>query len=199
MKIVGRVARRLRRGRAGAPPRQTPQQRFPQYQIGVGTYGPFEVKTFGNDGDLLIGNYCSFAEETTILLGGNHRIDWVTTYPFNVKDPLAQHLQGHPATKGAVRIGHDVWIGYRATILSGVTIGHGAVVGAGALVTRDVRPYAVVVGNPAREVRRRFPDDVVDGLLELEWWHWSADRIRDAYDSLLADDPSEFLSRFRDT
>jgi hypothetical protein len=86
---------------------------------------------------------------------------------------------GMPASRGPIIIGNDVWIGRNAMILSGVTVGNGAVVGAEAVVTRDVRPYAVVAGNPAREVRRRFTDEQVDALQELRWWDWPDSGIRD--------------------
>ncbi|TJX23643.1 MAG: CatB-related O-acetyltransferase [Mesorhizobium sp.] len=75
-------------------------------------------------------------------------------------------------------VGNDVWIGSRAIILSGVKIGHGAVIAAGSIVTKDVEPYALVGGNPAKLIKRRFPDETVAALLEIEWWNWSIDRIK---------------------
>ena len=84
---------------------------------------------------------------------------------------------GQPTTRGDIKLGNDVWVGQGVTILSGVTVGHGAVIGAKAVVARDVRPYVVVVGNPAQEVRRRFPDDQVEAMLELAWWDWPLEKI----------------------
>jgi len=94
-------------------------------------------------------------------------------------------------------IGHDVWIGRDAALLSGVTIGTGAVVGAFSLVTRDVRPYAIVGGNPAREIRRRFDDEDCDLLLASRWWEWPPERIRAAAADLWSTDVRGFLERWR--
>jgi len=143
---------------------------------------------WGEPATLEVGNFCSFAKNVTILLGGNHRIDWITTYPFPALWECARHVEGHPVSRGDVVIGHDVWVGTGAMILSGVRIGSGAVVGAGAVVTRDVPPYTVVAGNPAREIRRRFDDDEVEILLALEWWHWDDGKIRAAMSLLLSGD-----------
>ena len=107
-----------------------------------------------------------------MLLGGEHRYDWKTSFPFPAFHPGAAELvpRAHATSKGSVSVGSDVFIGAGATLLSGVTVGHGAVVGARAVVAKDVRPYAVVVGNPAREIRRRFDDAMVDRLLAEAWW-----------------------------
>jgi carbonic anhydrase/acetyltransferase-like protein (isoleucine patch superfamily) len=93
-------------------------------------------------------------------------------------------------------VGSDVWIGRGATILSGITIGHGAVIGANSVVATDVRPFAVIVGNPGREVRRRFPDEEVDGLLRVSWWDWPIDVVLERVDELNASDVRGFLSRY---
>jgi hypothetical protein len=100
---------------------------------------------------------------------------------------------GLPRSKGDVHIGNDVWIGHGASILSGVSIGDGAVVGANAMVTRDVRAYAIVAGNPAREIRRRFPDEVVAQLEAAAWWDWPEADIRAAVGFLSSDRIEEFL------
>lgn len=128
--------------------------------IGSYTYGNPRLFHWGEDSKLKIGKFCSIADDVKIFLGGNHRMDWITTYPFSaLKEewPEAKDVKGHPATKGDVVIGNDVWIGYGATILSGVKIGNGAVIGAMAVVSKDVEPYSVVVGNPALEVKKDFP------------------------------------------
>jgi acetyltransferase-like isoleucine patch superfamily enzyme len=151
------------------------------WSIGKYSYGTPKVWVWGKDGTLKIGKFCSIAEGVEILLGGNHRPDWVTTYPFNAISsywPEAAEIQGHPATRGDVIIGHDVWIGNYATILSGITIGNGAVIGAGAMVTKDVEPYAIVAGNPARLVRKRFDETTIARLQSLSWWDWPEEKIR---------------------
>jgi acetyltransferase-like isoleucine patch superfamily enzyme len=100
---------------------------------------------------------------------------------------------GQPSTRGDIEIGNDVWIGRGARVRSGVTIGDGAVVGGYAVVTRDVRPYAVVVGVPARETRRRFDDEQVDALLRIAWWQWSMDAIERSVPQLCSGDVDAFI------
>ncbi len=129
---------------------------------------------------LSIGRYCSIADDVNIMLGGNHRLDFVTTYPFGAMTgvwPEAQGLEGYAATRGDVTIGNDVWLGSGCMILSGVTIGDGAVVAARAVVTKDVPPYGVAGGNPARLIRRRFDDAMVERLLASRWWDMPRERV----------------------
>jgi len=121
----------------------------------------------GEEEGLIIGKYCSIAANVTIMLGGNHRYDWITTYPFSVIWPAYSYIKGHPKSKGFVVIGNDVWIGRNAMIMSGVHIGDGAVVGAGSIITKDVPPYAIVAGNPAKVVRYRFNEDQIERLLRI--------------------------------
>ncbi|MDT0183422.1 CatB-related O-acetyltransferase [Microbacterium sp. ARD31] len=176
-------------------PRPTLQQQYPEHRIGRGCYGPLQIKSFGAEGErVTIGNFCSFAEETAILVGADHRHDWVTTYPFTVFNPRAAHIPGHPAPSRGVTIGNDVWMGFRSMVLDGVTVGDGAVIAAGAVVTRDVRPFAIVAGCPAREVARRFTDESVERLLEIAWWNWSDDRIEKSLEMLLSDDIVAFTT-----
>ena len=144
-----------------------------------------------------IGSFCSIADGVEILTGGDHRTDWVSTFPLNIVfGTAAAWRDGHPTSKGDVIIGNDVWIGLGAKILSGVTIGDGAVVGAFTVVSRDVRPYAIVVGNPAREVRRRFSDEQVEKLLRIQWWNWSAELIAERIPFLSSDRIDDFLQRW---
>lgn len=123
---------------------------------------------------LIIGKFCSIASDVKFIMnGGNHRTDWFTNYPFPV---FGQGWEGVMPQdwphKGDTVIGHDVWIGYGATLMPGVRIGDGAIVAAQSVVTRSVEPYTVVGGNPAREIRRRFDPEIVQVLLEVQWWHW---------------------------
>ena len=126
-------------------------KKFARYSIGDFTYGNPNVLSYTLKEKLIIGKFCSIASNVTIFLGGEHRSDWVTTFPFNVRFKEFNSFEGHPKSKGNVEIGNDVWIGFKATLLSGVIIGDGAVIGACALVTSDVPPYAIV-----GEIRQRL-------------------------------------------
>ena len=146
---------------------------------------------------LKIGKFCSIAPEVTIWLGENHRMDRVTTYPFpDYIDawPEAACSKGKELTsKGDVVIGNDVWIGYRAIILSGVRIGDGAIIGAGSVVTRDVEAYSIAAGNPARLIRKRFDEETINKLLQIRWWDWPVEKIRTNMKIILSNDISEIL------
>lgn len=166
--------------------------RYPQYQIGPGTYGDLKIR-FHEGASLKIGAYTSIASNVRVFLGGEHRTDWVTTYPFNIYNKNAMSIEGHPKSKGNVEIGNDVWIGTDAIILSGVKIGDGAVIGAGAVVARDVPPYAIAVGNPARIIKLRFSDEVIDKLLSIQWWNWPSAQIEKAIPDLLSQNIEQFI------
>lgn len=171
-------------------------EQYPQYKIGRGTYsipGHFHVYDWHQGSTLSIGNYCSIAFDTRIFLGGEHRTEWVTCYPFSALWQEGSGITGHPTTRGDVRIGNDVWIGFNATILSGVTIGDGAVIGANANVYQDVPPYTIVSGNPARPVKLRFPNPLIERLLAVAWWNWPEDRILAHLPLLLSENIEDFL------
>jgi len=154
--------------------------------IGRNSYfdGGLNLGWWGTEASLAVGSYCSIAENVKFLVAAEHRVEFVTTYPFG---------PGHPGTRGSITVGDDVWIGTGAVILSGVTIGSGAVVGAGAVVARDVPPYAIVAGNPARVVRFRFAADVIARLLKIQWWNWPEERIEAAVPYLCSPDIEAFL------
>ncbi len=135
--------------------------------VGIKTYGFLCVRHFGNpDESLRIGNYCSIAQECVFLLGGEHAMGYISMYPFKTKLKIEKY---ESIAKGCIVVGDDVWIGYGATIMSGVHIGQGAVVAAGAIVTKDVPPYAVVGGVPAKIIRYRFDDKMVQELLKVDF------------------------------
>lgn len=136
-------------------------------KVGEGTYGNLEVYAFGGTVEGLdIGSYCSIAGEVVFILGGEHRMDTVSTYPF-ARHVFEKQDSGDKSTKGKVIIGDDVWIGHRVVILSGVNVGQGAVIGAGSVVARDVPPYAVYVGNEVKKFR--FSEDIIQELLKIDY------------------------------
>jgi virginiamycin A acetyltransferase len=116
---------------------------------------------------------------TFIMNGANHLTDAVSTYPFAIFGSGWEHAMEGKAypNKGDTMIGNDVWIGYNATIMAGVKVGDGAIIATNSTVTKDVEPYSIVGGNPAREIRKRFSDDEIKNLLALRWWDWDAEKI----------------------
>ena len=189
---VRRLARRLLRG--------TRRRELPSAALTMGrhSYNRPTVHLYPDDDAAVhVGNFTSIGDDVEIMPGGNHRADWVTTFPLSVRlAGDAHNPPGLPASKGDVVIGSDVWIGRGARILSGVTIGDGAVVGAYSVVTRDVRPYAVVTGVPAIERRRRFDDSIVDALLRIRWWEWPDEQILQARAELESGDIAGFIERY---
>jgi len=176
-------------------PRFEPRYRYATKTIEVGphTYGRPEIFAWKDATKLSIGKYCSIAEGVKFVLGGEHRTDWISTYPFSVFFAEARSISGHPATKGDIVVGHDVWIGMDAIILSGLTIGHGAVVATRSVVAGNVPPYAIVGGIPAKIIRFRFNQSTIDRLLAAAWWDWPDEKVRRAIPLLLQNDVEEFL------
>jgi len=191
--VLNRIIRKFTQRFSKAETVRLLQAEFPQHDIGTHSYGGLQIRSFGDDTQLTIGKYCSFAADVQIMLGGEHRPDWVTTYPFNILRAEHTGIKGHPASKGNIIIGNDVWIGREAIILSGVTIGDGAVIAARSIVRKDVAPYTIVGGIPAKEIRKRFDDDVISRLLALRWWDWPDARVDGAVPLLLQQDITKFL------
>lgn len=140
---------------------------------------------------LIIGKFCSIAPETRFMMdGGNHRMDG-STYPFNI---FGHGWEKHTPTleqlriKGDTVVGNDVWIGRRATIMPGVRIGDGAVISAEAVVTKDVAPYTIVGGNPAKEIRQRFAPEIIEELLDLRWWDFDITVIQEYMGAIVSGD-----------
>lgn len=163
-----------------------------KWDVGDHTYGSFAVLE-PSMAKLKIGKFCSIAGGVTFI-AGNHRIDTVTTYPFTTlkrywpsarRDPIHDH-----STNGNIIIGNDVWIGEGVTINSGVNIGDGAVIATNSVVTKDVEPYAVVGGCPAKKIKMRHSKDVIASLLEIKWWNWD--------DKLIDSRIPDLLSRVED-
>lgn len=164
--------------------------------------------TYGADGihliqsayaELTIGAFCSIGNGLTVHLGSGHRVDWITTFPFGhaAKGTFTSFSgDGHPKVKGSVRIGNDVWTGLNATIMSGVIVGDGAVIAANAHVVKNVEPYSIVGGNPAKPIRKRFSDADIAKLLRLKWWDMSDVVINEIAPLLCSNDLTALFNRF---
>lgn len=170
------------------------REKYPNYVLGVGTYGFPTVHDANQGTTLRVGAYCSIASGVQIFLGHHHRTDWVSTYPFPAFFEEARHIPDFEVSRGDVTIGSDVWLCANCTILSGVTIGHGAVVATGSVVTRDVEPYAMVAGNPARVIRWRFDGETRQSLLQTEWWHWPVSEIKEITEILCSKNVDDLLT-----
>ena len=135
-----------------------------------------------NHDKLIIGKFCSIACGAKFIFNSaNHTLSSLSTYPFPIFFEEwgldVKNITNAWDNKGDIVIGNDVWIGYEAVIMSGVTIGDGAIIGTRAVVTKDVPPYTIVGGVPAKPIRKRFSEDVISCLLEIRWWDWSKERI----------------------
>ncbi|WP_301539625.1 CatB-related O-acetyltransferase [Paenibacillus sp. NEAU-GSW1] len=155
--------------------------------IGPYTYGEPLVLAYGVSNIVVIGKFCSIANGVTIMLGGNHRYDWGTTYPFSAFMPEYSYIANVSRSNGNVIIGNDVWLGMGATIMSGVTIGDGACIATNAQVTKNVPPYAIVGGNPARVIKYRFPQHIIDRMMEIKWWEWEPQQIEQVIPLLMSE------------
>lgn len=129
---------------------------------------------------LIIGKFCMIASGATFIMnGGNHLTEATSAYPFAIFGGAWQHAMDGKTypTKGNTIIANDVWIGHRATIMPGVNVGDGAVIATKAVVTKDVEPYTIVGGNPAKLIKKRFSDETISKLLQLKWWDWDIEKI----------------------
>ncbi len=130
---------------------------------------------------LIIGKFCAISRGVKFIMNGaNHKMSGFSTYPFEIFGNSWERVTPKPEEypfKGDTLIGNDVWLGYEAVIMPGVKIGDGAIIAAKSVVTKDVVPYTIVGGNPAKLIRQRFADDVVQTLLEIAWWNWDVEKI----------------------
>lgn len=166
-------------------------------KVGNGTYGSLFVVSYGkDDGNLIIGHYCSIANSVKFLIGGGHNFKSLSTYPF--KFFFANQRQGEDISKGDIVIGDDVWIGDRAIVLSGVKIGRGAVIGAGCVVTKDVNPYEIVIGNPMRVLKKRFPDNIIEQLMKMDFSKLDLHYIQSHIDLLYQELDEHNINEFND-
>lgn len=178
----------------------------PQIQVGDYTYyddpehaTQFEQRNvlynYGAE-NLIIGKYCAIAAETRFIMSGaNHSTKGVSTFPFTIFGgewaERTLDIALDIPSRGDTVVGNDVWIGYRAVIMPGVTIGDGAIIATGAVVTSDVPPYAIVGGNPAQVVKMRYPRADVERLLRVQWWDWPVEKITANVRTIMAGTPDE--------
>ena len=177
-----------------------PMNYFSKENVHAGkySYGELNVVSFNNKSQLFIGNYVSIAQNVSFLLDADHNITTVSSYPFRTK---ILKKGDEAISKGDIVVDDDVWIGYGATILSGVHIGQGAVVAAGAVVTKDVEPYVIVGGVPAKTIKYRFDQTVINYLLTLDYNNLDEDLIHEHIDDLytpIEDKSLEEITRMYD-
>lgn len=147
---------------------------------------------------LIIGKFCALARNVTFIMnGGNHAMAGNSTYPFYIFANGWESSAPEPGTlpfKGNTVIGNDVWIGYDATIMPGITVGNGAIIASKSVVTKDVPDYAIVAGNPAKVVNYRFSEQAIQTLLEIAWWDWPIDDITKAVEVISKGDVNDLKS-----
>ena len=153
--------------------------------VGRGSYAvDLSINFFIFNPHALIGRFCSIAEDIHFLIGGNHPYKNVSSFPFDVIDVVkkifdtAEPICCKRPNPSQIIVGHDVWIGRGVTIMGGVKIGNGAVIGAGAVVAKNIPPYAIAVGNPARVIKYRFDEETIRKLLAVKWWNWDLKKNR---------------------
>ncbi|MEG2788685.1 MAG: CatB-related O-acetyltransferase [Romboutsia sp.] len=159
------------------------------------TYG-MPVIEWADSNNLYIGKFCSIAQGVRIFLGGNHRNDWLTTYPFNSLLPEYSYIEGHPTSNGDVIIGNDVWIASNVNIMSGIKIGNGVTIAANSHVVKDVPDYAIVGGNPAKIIRYKFDNDVIKKLLEIRWWDWNIEHLSEIIPIIQSENINELFEYY---
>jgi len=156
-----------------------------------------EVLAWSGEARVMLGQWCSVARGVRFLLSADHRTEWVTTYPPPREWVTPEVFGRHPRTKGDILVGNDVWISAYASLFSGITVGDGAVVAGGAVVVKDVPPYAIVAGNPARVIKRRFSECQVAELLAIRWWDWPVEKVQANANLIWSDDLTRFIETHR--
>ena len=161
--------------------------KFPINNVVVGkqSYGELNVITFSDKHKLVIGNYISIAQNVTFMLDTEHYMSHISTFPFKVKTLSVESSESF--AKGDIFVDDDVWIGYGATIMSGVHIGQGAIVAAGAVITKDVPPYAIVGGVPAKVIKYRFEPELIKELLKIDYSKLTKEKVEKHIDDLYAE------------
>jgi len=164
------------------------------------THGSLDVLYWAPENDIKIGKFCTLGANIVVYLGGNHDTHRLSTYPFgyvntdifnNISTDVAQSIA---KSKGPVNIGNDVWIGSNVRIMSGVTIGDGVIIANNSHVVKDVAPYSIVGGNPARFIRYRFTEQQIKRLLEIKWWDWADEKINQNLPLICSNDIDAFIN-----
>ncbi|WP_275695529.1 CatB-related O-acetyltransferase [Fredinandcohnia quinoae] len=169
---------------------------FPILRMGKRSYivdSKIEARVTPDSTNILIGNYSSIAHGVSFLLNLNH--DYLSVSSYDWSSVLNWDVDMKIKTKGQIIIGNDVWIGRGATLLPGIVIGNGAVVAADAVVTKDVPPYAIVGGNPAKVIKYRFSNEIIDKLNKIKWWNWKDNKIMESKDYITGN-VDDFVSKF---
>lgn len=172
------------------------------WQADRGTYYDRNVNiiSWSDQYKVILGRYNSIGRDCNFFLHSNHRPDWITTSS-QLWGPVSDHIanmhmdMGHPTCKGDIIIENDVWIGAKSTIMSGVKISNGAVIGACSVVTKDVPPYAIVVGNPGKIIKYRFSESQIKDLLEIAWWEWEEEKIKNNALLMWSSNIEEFIEK----
>ncbi len=164
-------------------------KKYKKFTIGDYTYG--KPNLFSPPDKVRIGKFCSIAGGVTVYTSTDHNAEHVSVYPFFLIDKKFSYAL---RSKGGVVIENDVWIGDGSTILDGVTIGNGAIIGAKSVVTKDVQPYEIVAGNPAKHIRYRFDAETINQLLQIQWWHWDIEKINENMSLLTTNKIDEFIA-----
>lgn len=171
-----------------------------RYLLGDGSTRNYK-EIFGEDFEfdrLRIGRFCSIGSGASFIMAGNqgHNNRWISTYPFNGRREFPRSRDGFMRSGDTV-VGNDVWIGTEAMIMPGVRVGNGAVIGARSVVTKDVAPYSIVGGNPAKVIRMRFRPSEIEMLEELQWWNWPVEKIDGAMEYICSGDIEGFYEKYR--
>ncbi|MEY2514219.1 MAG: hypothetical protein QOJ89_1577 [bacterium] len=160
-------------------------------------FAPVVRKFKGDTGRVFVGNFVSIAHGVEFYSGGMHRTEWVSQYGLRAMlDLPGAYEDGFPHGRGDIHVGHDAWLAQGSIVMSGVTIGPGAVVATRSVVTKDVAPYAIVGGVPAKQIGRRFGDEQVEALLRIAWWDWPLDTIKERVGLLSSPDVDAFIARY---
>ncbi|AOT07870.1 Vat family streptogramin A O-acetyltransferase [Pseudoalteromonas luteoviolacea] len=141
---------------------------------------------------LIIGKYCAIATGVKFIMNGaNHKMSGFSTYPFQIFGNGWEKVMpkgGELPFKGDTEIGNDVWIGYESTIMPGVKIGNGAIIASKSVVTQDVPPYSIIGGNPAKVIKMRFEQDVIEMLQDIAWWNWPVEKVTEHLEAIVGND-----------